>query len=322
LSTSRGLLFALIGGIASAILSIGSFGSAPVLAIGLSLGSALAGISAGVAALLVLANFNSLSTIFYIAGTGLPALLVVRQALISQPGTARNTLDWYPPGQILAWLTAYGILILGCVAVYFAFSSNELETVSRMFLREMFGQIVDQSGAKFPSDTDRTVVKKILEAAANRLAPLLAGFLISVYLLLLIVNAAITQGILNQAGFSRRPSPSYVTMELPRWLSGALAGAAIVAILPGAIGVLGQNAVLILLIPFLLLGLTVIHTLSRRTPNPRMVLVAVYFALFLSIALINLSLPILALLVLLGIAEQWTSLRRRLAGPGANQEDE
>ncbi len=319
---ARGLLFALVGGIASAILSIGSFGSGPILAMGLYLGSEVAGISASIAALLILLNFNSISTILYIVGTGVPALLIIRQALISQPGATPNTLDWYPPGQILGWLTAYAILILGCIAIYFAFSSDALETVSRTFLREIFAQILDQSGANYRSDAEKTLVTKLLQVATNRMAPLLAGFLLSIYLLMLIANATIMQGILNRAGLSRRPSPSYVTMELPRWLSGALAAAVVVAVLPGTIGILGQNAVLILSIPFLLLGLTVIHTLSRRTPNPGMVLVAIYFALFLFVALINISLPILALLVLLGIAEQWTSLRQRFAAPGANPEDE
>jgi hypothetical protein len=322
LGVSRGLLFALIAGIASAILSIGSFGSAPILAIGLYLGSALAGISAGTAALLILLNFNSISTIFFIAGTGLPALLIVRQALISQPGITPNTLSWYPPGKILAWLTGYGILILGCVAIYFAFSNNALETASGNFLREIFAQILDQSNANFRSDADRTLVKTLLETAVNRMAPMLAGFLLSIYLLMLIGNATITQSILNRAGISLRPSPSYVTMDLPRWISGALAAALVAAVLPGTIGILGQNAVLILSIPFLLLGLTVIHTLSRRTPNPKMVLAAIYFALFLFVVLVNISLPVLALLVLLGIAEQWFSLRKRFSAPGANQEDE
>lgn len=322
MGASRGLLFALIGGIVSAILSIGSFGPAPVLAIGLSLGSALAGISAGIAALLILLNFNSASTVFYIVGTGLPALLIVRQALISQPGSAPNSVDWYPPGQILAWLTGYGLLILGCIAVYFAFSSDTLEGVSGNFLREIFTQFFAQSDANFRSDAERTLVKNFLELVAVRMAPMLVGFLLSIYLLILVTNATIMQGILNRAGYSRRPSPSYVTMELPRWLSGALAAAVVLAFLPGTIGILGRNATLVLSIPFLLLGLTFIHTLSWRTPNPRMVLVAIYFALFLLVALINISLPVLALLVLLGIVEQWTSLRQRFAAPGANKEDE
>lgn len=318
----RGLLFALIGGIASAILSIGSFGPAPILVIGFYLGSSFAGISTGIAALLILINFNSISTIFYIAGTGLPALIIVRQALISQPGAAPNTVTWYPPGQILAWLTAYGLLVLGCITLYFAFSSNALEAVSRNFLNEVFGQFIEQSDVKFRSDADKTLVQNFLTALATQMAPLLAGLLLSIYLLILIANATITQGILNRAKMSLRPSPSYVTMELPKWLGIGLAIAIVVAILPGALGVLGKNAALLLATPFLLLGLTVIHTLSRRTPNPRMVLVAIYFALFLLVALIGASMPVIGLLTLLGIAEQWTSLRQRFAAPGANKEDE
>ena len=322
MGASRGLLFALIGGIASAILSIGSFGSAPILAVGLYLGSALAGISAGIAAIFILLHFNSLSALFFIVGTGLPALLIIRQALISQPGATPNTLDWYPPGQILGWLTAYAIVILACIAIYFAFSSDTMEAVSRNYLREIFTQVLNHLDTSSRSDEERTFVKKIVMLATVQMASLFAGFLISVYLLILIVNATITQGILNQAGLSLRPSPSYVTLALPKWLSGALAVAMVLAVLPGTFGVLGKNAVMVVSIPFLLLGLTVIHTLSRRTPNPSMVQVAFYFALFLFVALVNISFPILALLVLLGIAEQWTSLRQRFAAPGANQEDE
>lgn len=322
MGASRGLLIALIGGIASAILSIGSFGSAPILAMGLYLGSAFAGISAGVAALLILLNFNSISTVFFIVGTGLPALLIIRLALISQPGATPNTIDWYPPGQILGWLTAYIILILGFIAVYFAFSGDTMTAVSENYLRQFFAQILDQSDANFRSDAERIRVKTFLAETTIGMAPLFVGFLLSVYLLMLIANATIMQSILNRAGLSRRPSPSYVTMDLPRWLSGALAAAVIVAVLPGMIGVLGQNAVMVISMPFLLLGLTVIHTLSRRTPNPGMVLVAIYFALFLFGALVKFSLPILALLILLGIAEQWTSLRQRFVAPGPNQEDE
>ncbi len=322
MGASRGLLFALIGGIASAILSIGSFGSAPILAMGLTLGSALAGISAAIAALFILLNFNSLSALFFIVSTGLPALLIIRQALISQPGATPNTVDWYPAGQILGWLTAYAILILACIAIYFAISTDTMEAVSRNYLREIFGQILDQSDANFRSDEERTLVKNVFAVAIDRMAPLLVGFLLSTHLLILTIFAAFTQGILNQVGLARRPSPSYIAMELPKWLSGALAAAVVVAVLPGTVGVLGQIAIMVVSIPFLLLGLTVIHTLSRRTPNPGLVLVAIYFALFLFFVLVNISLPIMALLILLGIAEQWTSLRQRFVAPGTNQEDE
>src|SRR5690606_36971612 len=53
-TVSRGLLLAFIGGLASAILSIGSFGPAPVLAVGFHLGTNLASIAAATAAMIVL----------------------------------------------------------------------------------------------------------------------------------------------------------------------------------------------------------------------------------------------------------------------------
>jgi len=52
------------------------------------------------------------------------------------------------------------------------------------------------------------------------------------------------------------------------------------------------------------------------------VLSAFYIGLFLVGVLIGLAIPIMALMVLLGIGEQWFSLRQRFAAPGANQEDE
>ena len=318
----RGLLFALIGGIASAILSIGPFGSAPLLAIGLALGSPLAGISAGTAALLVLLNFHSIGTLFYTVTTGLPALLVIRLALISQPGATPNTRDWYPVGQILAAFALYGVFALVVVAIFIAMMGSSLETVSRSYLTEFFAQLMAQSEVNFRSDADKELVKSVFDVTTNQLAPLLVGYLIAVYLLVVIGIAAITQRILGRGGLSLRPALPYITLELPRWLIAAFAVAVIIAILPGTIGVLGRNAVLILSIPFLLLGLTVIHTLSRRTPNPGMVLVAIYFALFLLVALFKISLPIMALLVLLGITEQWSSLRQRLTAPDADKEDE
>jgi hypothetical protein len=290
--------------------------------VGLSLGSALAGISAGIAALFILLNFGSSVTVLFIVGTGLPALLIVRQALISQPGSEPNTRDWYPPGQILAWLTGYGLLVLGTIVLFFALSGASLETVSRNYLQEIFAQFTEMSKSDSLSDADQALVTNRLELTARLLAPLLAGYWISFHLLLLIAIATLTQRILNRAGLAHRPTPSYITMELPQWLSVAMAVAIIALILPGTFSILGQNTLMILSIPFILLGLTVIHTLSRRNPNPQMVLAAVYFALFLLSALFNLSLPILALLMILGIVEQWASLRRRLTAPGANQEDE
>lgn len=319
---SRGLLFALIGGIASAVLSIGSFGPAPVLAVGLGLGATLASISAAIAALLVLIGFNSLNSLAYIAGTAIPAMIIVRQALISQPSAMPGKRDWYPPGLILGWLVAYGLIMLSLVTLYFALATDGLQSASHAVLREIFSQLIQQSGMSTGAGARGAQMADIAEILARQMAPVLPGMLLAGSLLILVPNATITQGVLARTGYALRPSPPYAALELPRWLAGALALALVVTFLPGALGGFGRNAALLLSTPFLLVGLAVIHTLSRRAPKPGSVLGAFYVGLFLAGILLGLAIPLLALIALLGIVEQFVSLRHRFAGTGANQEDE
>lgn len=316
---SRGLLLALIGGITSVFATAIALGPAPILVIGFYLGYAFAGVSAGIAALLILLNFDSGSSIYYIIGAGLPALLIVRQAMISQPGADPNSVDWYPPGQILAWLTVYGVVVLACIAIYLATSGHTLETISRDVLLKIATLFTNNADIQYQSAEHRAAAMKLWEESAYQTARVLAGITFSIILLKIVALATAAQGLLNRAGAALRPSPAYVALELPRWLAGALAAALVIALLPGGLGSFGRNAALFLSTPFFLLGLTVIHTLSRRSLKPGSVMSAFYMGLFLVAVLIK---PALALLVLLGIGEQWISLRQRFAAPGANQEDE
>jgi hypothetical protein len=141
-------------------------------------------------------------------------------------------------------------------------------------------------------------------------------------LLILIPNATVTQGVLKRTGYSRRPSPAYAALNLPHWLAGALALAFLVAFIPGAIGGFGRNAALFLSTPFFLLGLAVIHTLSRRAAKPGSVLAAFYIGLVVLGVLLGLAVPLLALIAVLGVVEQFMSLRRRFTATGTNQENE
>ena len=315
---TRGLLLALIGGIASVFLTFAALGAAPLFVVGFYLGSAYAGISGGIAALLllILPNFGSGSTIYYIAIAGAPALLIIHQALISQPGADSKTPDWYPPGRILAWVTLYGLLLLAGIAIYFATTGHSLESISREFLLKISNWF--PNNPEF-SESQRALINQRWDADVRRVSPTFAGFTLSIMFLQTIGLATAAQGLLFRAGKSLRPSPNYATLDLPQWLTGLLAAVIAVGLLPGGLGSFGQNAAVFLSTPFFLLGLTVIHTLSRRSLKPGSVLSAFYMGLFLVAVLFK---PALALLVLLGIGEQWFSLRQRFTAPGANQEDE
>lgn len=318
---SRGLLLALLGGIASAVFPV-LLAPAPLVAVGLYLGSAFAGVSAGLAALIVLLNLGSNNAIIHIVAICVPALLIVHQALISRPGEAPNSLTWYPPGQIIVSLAIYGVLVLGCLAAVLATTGNTLGTAAHNVIQNATAMITDSGNFKYQTANDQKMAKRMFDVYASMAAPTFSGLAFTFLYLNVLGVAAGTQAMLKRANIALRPSPSYIGMVLPRWLAGLLAAALALSWLPGAIGSFGLNALVFLSTPFFLLGLTVIHTLSRRSLKPGSVLSAFYFGLFLVGVLIGLAIPIMALMVLLGIGEQWLSLRQRLTKPSANQEDE
>jgi hypothetical protein len=104
-------------------------------------------------------------------------------------------------------------------------------------------------------------------------------------------------------------------LELPGWMTTGLAVVVLVSLVPGRIGVIGQNAAIIIGLPFFFLGLAVIHAVSRRFGMRRLFLLVFYAILLLF------GWPIIAVTGL-GIVEQWAHFRRRFATTGTGREIE
>ena len=138
------------------------------------------------------------------------------------------------------------------------------------------------------------------------LHPILPGFTVASWMLLLVANGALAQGLLSATNRALRPSPDLGTLELPNWIATAGAAAALAAVaLDGDPGYFARNLVIIAAIPFFLQGLSVVHVLARRTGGGAMMLVIFY------VMLIVLG-WVAFLIVLLGLVEQIIGLRRRM----------
>ena len=105
-------------------------------------------------------------------------------------------------------------------------------------------------------------------------------------------------------GINRRPTPKLSEVELPGWLWPAIALAALLALLGDGLGFLGRSLLIVLAVPYVFLGLAVIHALARRFSHRRLALGVFYGAMML------LGWPILAVL-LLGFIEDWAHVRQR-----------
>ena len=114
---------------------------------------------------------------------------------------------------------------------------------------------------------------------------------------------------------NRRPSPEFADMTLPQWLTTGLVLCLLGAMLPGRLGLVAQNAAVILAVPFFFLGLAMVHAISRRVAARGLFLVLFYLILSIFVW------P--AVLVAgVGFVEQWLALRRRFVPPAAGKEDE
>jgi hypothetical protein len=233
---------------------------------------------------------------------GLPAAGLIRQALLRRGGGV-NDEAWYPPGRILAWLVLYGCGLFAVLAL----AGGEDEIAA------MVSEIESVMGQVLPTG-DNPRVAELMQAIAGYFP----AILIFSWSIMVIANAAIAEALLAKAGRAIRPKPRYSTVELPSWYAGWTAGMAALALIApwfdlGAPVFVARNAALAMLVPFLLVGLAVIHVWSRRWPARMVILTGCYFVLLLF------GWP--ALLVAgLGFMEQWLLLRRRIAG-GTGQEE-
>jgi hypothetical protein len=264
----------------------------PLLFAGLAMGLT-ASVVAVAAALLVsglIAGF--LATLIYAFVQALPALIVVRQALLSRRND--QALEWYPPGLVLAQLTCLAALAVLLAFLLLLDRPGGLQGAIEAFLTSALTELgAIQVDAVPPPELGAWMF-------------LFPGLMATSWVVMTVVNGVLAQAVAVRLGWNRRPSPDLVALELPSWLWPALGGAGLLALLGDqGWGFLGRSLLIVFVVPYVFLGLAVIHALVRRWSHATWALVAIYGALVL------LGWPILAVL-LLGFVEDWAHLRRRL----------
>ena len=92
------------------------------------------------------------------------------------------------------------------------------------------------------------------------------------------INFMLAQLLAVRAGWARRPTPNFDRLELPGWLWPGVAVAAVLVLAGGIIGDLGWSLLIVLVVPYLFLGLALVHVVVRRWSRPGLALAAIYGA--------------------------------------------
>ena len=287
---SGALFLSLLSGLPGMAL-LAYFMQLPLLFAGLTLGLTASVIAVASAISVSGLIAGLMAALMFALAQAIPALVVVRQALLSRrQGTV---VEWYPPGPLLAQLA-----VLAAVGIAVAFflllgEPGGLQGAIAAFLTSVLAEL------------GSIQVEASVTPALDRWTFLFPGLMAASWLVMVAINGVLAQALAVRLGWNRRPSPHLSELELPGWLWPTIAVAALLALLgDSGAGFLGRTSLIVLVVPYVFLGLAVIHAVARRWSHPGPALAAIYGGILL------LGWPLLAVL-LLGFVEDWAHLRQR-----------
>lgn len=300
------ILIGLGGGIASAVLfSSAAAGGAPgrlvlyvlvplpCLLAGLGWGATAAGIAAGAGAAGVGVALGVKAAILFFLSQGVPAAILCHLALLNRPlpsgPAATPTLEWYPPGRLTAVATvmagvlaALSLLVLG--PDLDALRGLLRELIEKVFLKEWPG-LKDRQLS--PEDITAIIEFSLYALPAASAMIWLGGFLLNFWL---------AGRITLLSGRLPRPWPDLAAMTFPRGFALGLAAALALTFLSGYPALLGSGFGGAFFMAYLLMGLAIVHYVTRGRASRPFVLWGMYFALLILNTWAALLIALLALL--------------------------
>lgn len=268
--------------------------------LGVGQGAVLIGAGIGGAAVAVVAG-GAMFALPFLAAAGLPSLVVANRGLLWRTAPD-GTVHWFPPGLVLAWLTAAGLLLL---LIGVALVSGHPDGV-RGWVAETIGRVLELA-APMVGPEDRQV-------AVDWWTPGFPAMVAGSWLLMSVLNATLAQGLLARLGRNRRPSPAYRELWLPDWLGVVLVVAAAVGLLAGGdAGYVAANTAAVVMVPFALLGVATVHRWAAGRSNARFILALMYGMLILVFVWAVIA------AAGLGLVRFWTMRFRRGTGGGGEE---
>ena len=284
------------------------FAQAPIVATGLALGFMPAAVAAAVAAVLVALGSPGVGALsLFVLTSALPVLIIVYFAIQNRVRDGEGedgSVEWYPVGQLLGWLTALALVAFVVAYLIFLGGENGVKGAIEAYLRNVLDAL--RGTQADPAGVDQLI------ATMAAVFPAVAA---ASWLLMIVVNGIMAQKFLTASGKNMRPMPVYREIETPIWPIAAIALGALLSFFGGDLRFFGINIMLIATIPFFFIGLAVLHSISCAWPGRLFLLMGAYLFLILLVW------PA-AIIALLGLIEHWVRLRERMHARRSNKGNE
>ncbi|MCC7016650.1 MAG: DUF2232 domain-containing protein [Rhodospirillales bacterium] len=273
---------------------------------GLGLGPAYAAIAAATATLSVLLVTNPAAATLYGLSEAVPAVIMSRLALLSRGDDEAR--EWYPVGRMIA----AAALLSGAFAglMLFAMSGGDIETLGKT-VRTFVAAFVKNELTQLPGAP--AVTEPQIDEIAKTTLTMLPWALAILSMLTILINLWLAGRITVASGRLTRPWPDLAMTILPQGLALAFVAMMAGSFVGGMPGLAAGGFAAAFAFAFLLIGLAVVHAVTRGSPWRSFVLAVLYTAVFVFFAGTSLA------LTLLGLAEGAFGFRFRQGPHSPNQ---
>lgn len=284
----------------------------PIIFAGFGWGWASSLLASAVAAAILLLVPSPGAAGLHLVMIGVPYTIISYLFLLYRETTDANgqtAVEWYPTGRVLAALT----IIAGCIgaATIFSIAGNieDLQARVREFVGQ-FAKTLAERGVNFPAGGATQPTEKQLDDLSLLMTHSFGALAASVWMFIACMNLWLGAVVAQASGKLQRPWPDLSLMVLPRETPLAFVAAIGLSFLPGMAGLVAACFASAIFFAYMIVGLAILHNVTRGKPARPFILGATYAALLL-------FMPAPFIIAIIGIAEPISPIKRQF-GPGGS----
>lgn len=247
---------------------------------------------------------NAVAVIMYAIAIALPMvaftyLLTLRRDLTADDGSV--WVQWYPVGSVLAALSIWSGLLATAAVVAIGGDIESISAALRPTIDRFF-----EAQTQLSNDLPRTLTPEEKDRLAQVIARMTPGATAAVWMLVGMFGLWLGAGVTARSGRLQRPWFDFTTIVVPRPFPLLFAIAAGLTFVSGPVGLIASGFAWAFFLVYMLVGLAIIHQLTRGQSLRVVALIAVYFALLFLNPLSGIA------LAMVGLAEPVWPMRRQL----------
>lgn len=193
----------------------------------------------------------------------LPVCYLANQALLSREISGQR--QWFPIGRIFVTLSVFACIVITCIVFYYTSEEGGIAQILSNQIHGGFGGLEEEYG-------------DVINILAGSLSFLIFSMTFWLWALALYAHLWFANHLLGKQQKARRPSVAILPFPMPNWLLTLMVLCGLASLIGSpTLEFLGKSCLMVLLFPYFLQGIALMHAATKTWPNRRFLLFFIYF---------------------------------------------